>query len=160
MNVLTPKQCASCREEKPLSAFGRHRVKRLSGYVVRLYPYCKPCRVQRNLADKRKHFTRARAAERRSKLKLNYGITPEEYAAQLDLQLGLCAVCGASLAGRSPQSVHVDHCHASGRLRGILCGPCNTGLGAFRDDPMRLRAAQEYLAAGGVWNSAGGGVTC
>lgn len=52
-----------------------------------------------------------------------------------------CQVCGADLTGYSA----LDHCHATGALRGVLCRKCNTGLGMFEDDPARLLAAAAYL---------------
>lgn len=145
------KKCARCGEVKPLDHFGRSSRMLAGGRKEFVYPYCKPCRVSLNIADKRKHLERARAAERKSKLKLNYGITPEQHHEQLAAQAWLCAICGTDLTNRSKQSVHVDHAHDTGALRGILCGPCNTGLGGFRDSAERLEAAIRYLKAGGVW---------
>lgn len=69
-----------------------------------------------------------------------YGITPEEYAARIASQDGRCAIC------RQPMvKPHVDHDHATGVVRGILCGGCNAGIGNFADDPLRLEAAIRYL---------------
>ena len=55
---------------------------------------------------------------------------------------GLCAICGAA---RGKRNHALDHDHATGRLRGILCGPCNAGIGMFRDNIDLLRKAIEYL---------------
>lgn len=71
-----------------------------------------------------------------------YGLTKQE----LDLLLAqheMCAICKTDAWGKKgPQ---VDHDHATGRVRGILCSNCNNGLGRFADDPVRLRAAADYL---------------
>jgi hypothetical protein len=149
--TMATKKCIKCGEEKPLDQFGVTRRRVASGWKPWPYPYCKPCRVKLNLADKRKHYQRARAAERKSKLKLNYGITPEDHSAQLAAQAWRCAICASDLNALSKQTVHVDHSHATGVLRGILCGPCNTGMGSFRDDIERMEAAIRYLKSGGVW---------
>ena len=55
---------------------------------------------------------------------------------------GHCAICN----GESRRKLVLDHCHATGKLRGFLCSPCNTGLGMFKDKPEVLLAAAEYLA--------------
>ncbi len=69
-----------------------------------------------------------------------YGLTPEEFAARVALQDGRCAVCQEPMT-----KMCVDHDHDTGLVRGILCSPCNSGLGMFRDDPERLVAALIYL---------------
>lgn len=51
-----------------------------------------------------------------------------------------CVICGAA------DGLAVDHCHTTGEIRGVLCRPCNLGLGYFRDDPERLLGAIKYLA--------------
>lgn len=71
-----------------------------------------------------------------------YGLTPDELVALL-AQHEVCAICGTAKWGKKgPQ---VDHCHDSGRVRGVLCVNCNTLLGHAKDDPERLRAALRYL---------------
>jgi hypothetical protein len=60
-------------------------------------------------------------------------------------QEGVCLLCGSP--PRPPYSLHVDHDHATGRIRGLLCFTCNNALGDFADDPDRLRAAARYVEA-------------
>lgn len=71
-----------------------------------------------------------------------YGMTHEEYLKMFEAQGGACSICG-----RTPPKnrLAIDHCHKTGRVRGLLCGACNTGLGLFRDDVALLRAATQYL---------------
>jgi hypothetical protein len=77
---------------------------------------------------------------RRATIKREYGLTLEEY--DVIIARG-CAICGAKKTGR--QSMALDHCHTTGKVRDALCSFCNRGLGCFKDDPVRLRAAVEYL---------------
>ena len=74
-----------------------------------------------------------------------YGLKPGEYDARLAAQNGVCAIC----AKPSPikYRLAVDHCHATGFTRGILCVRCNAGLGAFDDSVYLLLKAVAYLAA-------------
>ena len=76
----------------------------------------------------------------RTRLK-QYGLSVEQYEQMLADQGGACAVCGAV----PDRTLHVDHCHTSGRVRGLLCSECNTGIGLMCEDPERLRRAAEYL---------------
>ena len=71
-----------------------------------------------------------------------YGLSEEQYRRLLAAQKGVCAICK-----RPPQrrALCVDHCRVTKRVRGLLCNNCNTGLGLFGDDPVRLRAAAAYL---------------
>jgi len=78
--------------------------------------------------------------ERRRQKLTNF--TPELFALALDIQKGACAICGAPLI----KSRHADHDHSTGAPRGLLCAPCNMGLGSFKDDEARLLAAIKYLA--------------
>lgn len=69
-----------------------------------------------------------------------YGLTKAEV---LELhEKTACEICGAEIHFTT---MHVDHCHASGRVRGVLCVTCNVGLGSFKDSPETLLAAAHYL---------------
>lgn len=89
----------------------------------------------------------ARTAEhkRRSRLRVKYGLTLEDFDLLLASQAHCCAICGVDKPGFHGWAV--DHCHERGRVRGILCSTCNTGIGQMKDDPDRLRAAADYLEA-------------
>ncbi|MHB8511486.1 MAG: endonuclease VII domain-containing protein [Actinomycetota bacterium] len=73
-----------------------------------------------------------------------YGMTIDEFLEMLAKQGRLCAICGIPLRV-SKRGTAVDHDHATGRVRGILCGNCNRGLGMFQDQASLLRAAASYL---------------
>lgn len=86
--------------------------------------------------------------ERRAyQLKKNYGITVEQYDEMLVRQGGGCAICGSTESGDIRRPVlHIDHCHETGVIRGLLCMACNNGLGLFSDSPARLQSAAAYLS--------------
>jgi hypothetical protein len=87
-------------------------------------------------------------------LQRRYVISGEEYAAMLERQAGLCAICGMpadKVWGADKRGgLEVDHDHSSGAVRELLCNPCNRSLGGFQDSPKLLRSAIEYLAKHGV----------
>ena len=82
------------------------------------------------------------------KLEGKYGITIDDYEHLLHAQNGVCAICGGVQRGVRPMGV--DHNHTTGKVRGILCSECNTGLGKFGDDIELLQAALAYLKKGSV----------
>jgi hypothetical protein len=101
-----------------------------------------PERVKAKAAEYRASGRKAET-NRRSYLKRKYGVTPEWYDEQLAAQGGGCAICGRP--PRDDISLHVDHDHATGALRRLLCFLCNNLLGDAADDAGRLRAAADYL---------------
>jgi len=77
-------------------------------------------------------------------LKKKYGLSYEEFQSMYETRAGLCDICkGPSEEGRL---LSVDHCHKTGKVRGLLCGPCNRALGLFKDDPILLQKALEYVS--------------
>lgn len=82
------------------------------------------------------------------RLQREYGITLEQYDAILASQDGNCALCGKPPkpgGQRNASRLHVDHDHATGQVRRLLCNNCNRGLAAFFDDPDLMRRAAEYI---------------
>ena len=73
-------------------------------------------------------------------LKMRYGITLAQYEELCDAQRGRCLVCKDD-----NERLVVDHCHTSGKIRGLVCGPCNLALGQAKNDPARLVALAKYL---------------
>lgn len=83
-------------------------------------------------------------------LKRHYGISKKQYDELADTQAHRCAIClkpeGSVIKGR-PIKLAVDHCHDTGKVRGLLCSPCNRALGGFQDSPEILKRAILYLGS-------------
>jgi hypothetical protein len=73
-----------------------------------------------------------------------YGMEPAEFLRLLEAQDGKCAICGGGPNGPGTR-LHVDHCHNSKRVRGLLCAKCNTAVGLLDDDPARADVLAAYL---------------
>lgn len=101
--------------------------------------------ANREYMRKRNSTPEGKARIRRRELQRKYGLTPEQWDQMFAQQGSRCAICGTTEPG-SNHGWATDHCHASGRVRAILCAPCNLGLGLFKDNPNILRAAIDYLA--------------
>lgn len=126
LGVLAPDHamCTECRIVKPTAGF----YKRLDG----LSPECKPCSSARN-----GRATRARRLAAR-------GLTPALYDQMLATQDGVCPGCEAPCS--TGRRLAVDHDHASGATRGLLCRDCNLIIGLAKDNPERLARMIRYLA--------------
>jgi len=70
-----------------------------------------------------------------------YAITLYAYEAMMTAQQGRCAICKL----KKDETLHIDHCHEAGHVRGLLCRSCNTGLGNFYDRHEFLESAAEYV---------------
>ncbi len=125
--------CKSCGKRKPMDDYywrnssaskNRTRVRK-----------CKPCAYKEG-----KNGAKLRTNRR----KYLYNLTEEKFKSLWSSQNGLCAICQTFLTDDA-KGVHVDHCHSTKVVRGLLCSPCNTGLGHFRDNPEFLRLAARYL---------------
>jgi hypothetical protein len=79
-----------------------------------------------------------------ARLKRVYGITIAGYDAKLAEQGGVCAICGTDKPG-GQGTFHVDHCHSTGKFRGVLSNDCNTGIGKLGDTAAGVLRAYEYL---------------
>lgn len=127
------KTCKDCGEHKPIGQFHR------TGYTPDGQP-----KYRGNCNHCRNHLRRDRLQTRASQLRKRFGIGLEEYEAMLHKQGGSCAICGGPpVYGKGYLSV--DHDHRTGKIRGLLCDSCNTGLGKFKDDDRLVAHALIYL---------------
>lgn len=140
----TQKKCAKCGEVKDRSDFATARQGKY-GPVLRECRSCWSARA-REWASRSKDGDVTNA--RRLSLWAAYRITPSEYDALLSSQGGSCAICG-STKKKMRKGVElefpVDHCHVTGRIRGILCDGCNRAMGLLGDDGHRIQKAIDYL---------------
>lgn len=102
--------------------------------------------------------TRGAQATRASMLKSKYGLTLEQYKAMHETQDHKCLICEEPITqgytdkpmeshrkGPRDRQSHVDHCHETGKIRGLLCSPCNSGLGHFKDSVYLMQRAIEHV---------------
>ena len=132
------KTCKVCGVEKNISDFytGRRDCKDCKNAAARKKYIDDPQTTQRNLIRMRE-----RAKERR------YGITQEQFEQMLIDQNNKCKIC--SIEFKSTKYTHIDHCHDTNRVRGLLCNDCNLALGQFNDNTdimdMSIKYLQKYL---------------
>jgi hypothetical protein len=104
--------------------------------------------VNASVEDKRRYRREYMAHYKRQS---TYGIHKAEFATMIAKANGLCEICSVPFdpptpgSGTTQNDLTVDHDHATGRVRGLLCAGCNAGLGRFKDDPDRMLRAVEYL---------------
>jgi hypothetical protein len=145
-SIVTTRECSKCGE--PYVARRAYK-KRPSGNGIgtrgwTAHPTCEQ-RYQSRYRKERLQELRAYAWGRRHLNRFRkYGLTRDDFMEMMASQWGRCAICCAELDWYA----HIDHCHHSGRVRGLLCGTCNAGIGSLHDDPALLRQAIGYLERG------------
>ena len=134
------KQCLGCKKIKNLDKFGFHS--RDKNFRSR----CKECAKNEYKAYVERNREQYLISQSFSQLKKIYGITKEEYENKLKSQNNKCAICSAETPQqKNIKRFSVDHCHKTTQVRGLLCSPCNKGLGCFFDNISILEKAVEYL---------------
>lgn len=163
---LMTKTCSKCKTEKPVEEFYKNRTRR-DGLTY----MCQPCHLsvsQRSPGYMKEYYQRNKdkaleygrvyreqnrdyireykkehydsSAKRESDLKKKYGMSLQDYEDMVSEQDSTCLICEEHVG-----KLLVDHCHESGEVRGLLCSPCNTGIGHLREDVKILEKAIEYL---------------
>lgn len=131
---MTQKKCSRCQEYKDIVEFSKNKCKKDG-----LNQECKICNRKSHKEAREKGLTRWHD------MKKTLGIGKKEYNDLLEAQGYKCAVCGHPHVDEKGFRLHVDHCHTTGKIRGLLCNHCNLGLGHFKDNKFLLHVAYKYL---------------
>ena len=118
------KWCSRCESHKPVDDFYINK-----GVQSGLAVYCKPCEAEYKWGWRIEQL---------------YGITKADYERMLEAQGGVCAICGG-LDPKTGRRLSVDHDHETGEVRGLLCGPCNRGVGLLGDTREKVQRVVTYL---------------
>lgn len=132
------KRCVTCNEWKHVDEFNKRKDRNMAPLSS-----CRIC-----IASERREWQNSAQGQNARYLR-EYGVTFDWYQETLASQNGVCAICWRPpdpSNKRCPRLV-VDHDHKSGKVRGLVCHSCNTGMGRVGDDPARLRSLVRYLVA-------------
>lgn len=139
------KTCRKCGLVKPVHDFHKNRRERADG----LQSTCKGCSKTTTYHYRNSEKGKVRVAVARLKSSLKYyQLTEKMYNTMLEAQNYVCAICKRPerhVVRGATKRLAVDHCHATGKVRGLLCAHCNQGIGRFDDDPSLLMAAADYV---------------
>lgn len=144
--------CSACHETLPLEAFRpeRNQCKQCyksakKRYDQSRYPKRREESLARNKRYRLRHRERIKRLDAEKRFRHEYGIDFEDWARMYEAQEYRCALCSERLDfGRR---TCVDHCHRSGRVRGLLCQSCNVGVGGYERMKVREETVRLYLSA-------------
>ena len=141
--LLETRECRVCGQEKNLLA--DYYLSRKDPTLASSYSYeCKECTIKRTVEYNKNNSSSVRSQY----LKRQYGLTFEEFDAMLSSQDNACAICGTREPSKNrgrTRRFHVDHCHKTGKVRGLLCKSCNIALGEIGDNIHTLKSMIQYL---------------
>lgn len=111
---------------------------------------CKKCANIRAVKYAKENKDKIKPKLKGYALKRRYKLSETDYLNLLEKQNNLCAICGCLETALDknlnlPKALAVDHCHTTGKIRGLLCSKCNIGLGNFQDNISYLEKAIKYL---------------
>lgn len=135
------RQCADCGSTTRSLLCGQSWAGRRRGTI---HDPCS-CRVFRCVTDWRAHGKAQKARGHEKMVSRVYGLLPGEYERLYRIQGGKCAILHCPARGTGRKRLAVDHCHTTGRVRGLLCSTHNRLLGAMGDNPTVFRSMAEYL---------------
>ena len=141
----TMKMCTVCKVAKPFEDFyDSYKAKKQRDVANKKYLHsrCKECDHARNKVYIKNNKAKISKQSLISHRRREYGLTEEEYNNMILSQNNLCAICNKP----SDKTLHIDHDHATGMVRGLLCHNCNTGIGMLQEDLIILNRAIEYLS--------------
>lgn len=153
------KTCSKCHKEKPDDEF---YIARYNDGRTHPRADCKLCNIEGRKAYSKKIWAtpspqKAKVKARRKELYdpqkkrryaiIRHGITVEEHDVMFLTQQGVCAVCGLPPNKKNKQnwSLNIDHDHITGKVRGLLCGKCNTALGLLNEDQETIKKLLRYV---------------
>jgi hypothetical protein len=135
------KKCPNCEISKPFNEFYKS-----AGRHDGLQSWCKICHDNRRIKNLQKLGAKEKAKNSTNKSRRfkNFGITEAQYNQMFTSQEGRCLGCLRHQSELN-KSLAVDHCHTTGKIRGLLCDNCNRGLGFLKDNKDTLKRLGEYL---------------
>lgn len=140
---VSHKECNICKQLKLITQFYKNN-RGLHGRR----PSCNVCTNEKEKQVLKADPERFKRYSRQTDLKKKYGISVSDYNALVEKQNGVCIICSQPSIRVDRDGISrlvVDHCHTTGKVRGLLCHNCNVALGLFKDDPDLLQKAKEYL---------------
>ena len=154
---ITMKTCTVCKEDKPFTEFYVARIQK-DGVTPTYFGYCKKCGSEKHkkrwdsLSKGEKQEMGRQGRERMGveyhknyKLKSRYGIDTEILKEMLDKQDHKCYTCGTEIEYQGDNSAQVDHDHETGKVRKLLCRPCNTSLGLLQENTETFQRMINYI---------------
>lgn len=130
------RKCNRCGEVKKCNEFYIKKGKTENQY--RFNSPCIECIYKSGLTEESRQY------QKYYNKKWKFNINKEDYIKMLDLQKNKCLICNID-KDKVKKDFAVDHCHKTGKVRGLLCSNCNTGIGMFNDNIDNLLNAIKYL---------------
>lgn len=134
--MIEVKYCNQCKRDKKVEEFPIRKWKTNTGYGS----YCKKCQWTRTARYRRQNPEILKKINRKAFIKYRYGLTEEQVQQMKDNQNACCKLCSKE------KKLVIDHCHSTGKVRGLLCTHCNVLLGHIENKD-KMKRIEQYLNA-------------